>query len=471
MSSSSILRPLSPGDAVSTGFRLYRSHFRTYFMLALRATLWILLPLTGLILFGVGIGIFSSLFASRTVMMAVFVSLSLVAGLIFVTLNCLGRFCLNMTLISRLAYGELTNHPETAAQGREILKPLTNRIRNTFILTLILLIFINLGFTIVTAPLSAILTGLFGLLKSEWIGILLANLITFSLYTWISARFFVIELPIALEGNLRAFQSIQRSWGLAQGSVWRILMVGTIAFLVTVPLYTLASVPPIIGAISLIPVIDTVSDSYESAILTRFVPGLVIGAIVFLVMNMMVMGFWQATKAVVYYDLRSRREGSDIQLSLRRSARAENSREGNPRGNQMSQMSNKDRSPIEVASPAILSSKVDSSKVDSLKTEIETVEFFIPDSAISEQAKSITGSLLEQVDFTRLTPQQWYQVRDYLHHRDRLDPSVRGQRSLELARHCRETIDLQKLPQKMSADVFLEALYWTIVSTGIQILS
>jgi len=254
-------------------------------MLALRATLWILLPLIGLILLGMGIGIFSSLFASRTVMMAVSVSLSLVVGLIFVTLNCLGRFCLNMTLISRLAYGELTNRPETATQGRELLKPLTNRIRNTFISTLIFLILINLGFTIVSAPLTAILTGVFGLLKSEWIGILLANLITFSLYTWISARFFVIELPIAIEDCLTAFESIQRSWGLAQGSVWRILMVGTIAFLVTVPLYSLASVPPIIGAVSLIPVIDTVSDSYQSAIFTRFVPGLVIGAIVFLVMK------------------------------------------------------------------------------------------------------------------------------------------------------------------------------------------
>lgn len=463
MSSSSTfstLRPLSPGDAVSTGFRLYRSHFRTYFMLALRATLWILLPLIGLILLGMGIGIFSSLFASRTVMMAVSVSLSLVVGLIFVTLNCLGRFCLNMTLISRLAYGELTNRPETATQGRELLKPLTNRIRNTFISTLIFLILINLGLTIVSAPLTAILTGLFGLLNSEWIGILLANLITFSLYTWISARFFVIELPIAIEDNLTAFESIQRSWGLAQGSVWRILMVGTIAFLVTVPLYSLASVPPIIGAVSLIPVIDTVSDSYQSAIFTRFVPGLVIGAIVFLVMNMMVMGFWQATKAVVYYDLRSRREGSDIQLSLRRSARGDNSRGGNPRG---------DRSPIQITSIAPLSSKTNSLKTE--VTEIANVEFFIPDSAISDQAKRVSGDLLEQCDFNRLTPLQWYQVRDYLHQRDRLDPSVRGQKSLELARHCRETIDLQKLPQKMSADVFLEALYWTIVSTGIQILS
>ena len=97
------------------------------------------------------------------------------------------------------------------------------------------------------------------------------------------------------------------------------------------------------------------------------------------------------------------------------------------------------------------------------------MEFFIPDSTISEQAKSVLGQLLEQVDFTRLSPQQWYQVRDYLHHRDRLDPSLRAQKSLELARHCRETIGLQKLPQKMTGDVFLEALYWAIVSTGIQI--
>ena len=457
MSSSSILRPLSPGDTVSTGFRLYRSHFRTYFMLALRGTLWILLPLVGLILLGVLIGAFSTLVKSNPMLtIAVLFSLSLIAGLIFLTFNCLGRFFLNMTLISRLAYGELTNRPETVAQGRQILKPLTNQIRNTFVLTIILLVFINLSLTIVSAPLTAILTSVFRLLDSEWMGIALANVVTFALYTWVSARFFVIELPIALEGGLTAFRSIQRSWALAQGSLWRILMVSTIAFLVTIPLYTLASVPPIIGAIGLIPVTDT---SYESAIITRFLPGLVVGAIVFLVMNMMVMGFWQATKAVVYYDLRSRREGSDIQFS-RRSERSENQR-----GNYMSnQVSNQGRSHIQIPSPAIISSEIGSSEA-----EIETVEFFIPDSTISEQAKSVLGQLLEQVDFTRLSPQQWYQVRDYLHHRDRLDPSLRAQKSLELARHCRETIGLQKLPQKMTGDVFLEALYWAIVSTGIQI--
>ena len=44
---------LTMGDIVSTGFRLYRSNFRTYFVLALRATLWLLVPF--LVLLGLGV--------------------------------------------------------------------------------------------------------------------------------------------------------------------------------------------------------------------------------------------------------------------------------------------------------------------------------------------------------------------------------------------------------------------------------
>ncbi|MEI6063817.1 MAG: hypothetical protein WCQ26_04435 [Pseudanabaena sp. ELA748] len=49
------LRPLSIGNVVSTGLVLYRSNLKTYFLIALRAYLWISLPL-------IILGIASSLF-------------------------------------------------------------------------------------------------------------------------------------------------------------------------------------------------------------------------------------------------------------------------------------------------------------------------------------------------------------------------------------------------------------------------
>lgn len=82
-SSSSPIQPLSIGNVVTAGVRLYRFHFKNYFRLALFAHLWVLVPIYG----------WAKYFA--------------ISG-----------------LISRLAFGELVNQPESIKNARERIDPL-----------------------------------------------------------------------------------------------------------------------------------------------------------------------------------------------------------------------------------------------------------------------------------------------------------------------------------------------------------
>jgi hypothetical protein len=285
----------------------------------LRATLWLLLPFLGFL----GLGVVFSVFYDRLSPGLGILSLIVLSFfLLVISFQALTAACLNMALIVRLAYEDFTSPepttPTTIVEMRNALKPRGRRILFTFIFSFSILFCINLMLSIANVPITNILSPVFQTWNGEWLALLLANLITFSIYTWISARFFLVEAPIVLEDNVSAFQSIGRSWSLAQGSVLRILFVMTIAFLVTIPLYSLASVPPILGLVAAIPVLNLGNEASQIAALTRFLPGLAAGVLLFLVMNMMVMGFWQSIKAVLYYDLRSRREGFDINLSHRR---------------------------------------------------------------------------------------------------------------------------------------------------------
>ena len=436
---------LTTGDIVSNGFRLYRSNFRTYFVIALRSTLWLLLPFVGLMLWSVGLSVSYNLFSSSALGLTVLIFIALFVGLLILTFQAIARAVINMALITRLAYGEFTNASESVQEARKALKHRGRPILLSFFFTFLILLVVNIGLSIANVPLTGIFSLLFRLIDLAWLAFLLANLITFSLYTWISARFFLVEVPLVLEDNLTAIQSIRRSWTLAQGSVLRILLVMTIAFLVTIPLYSLASVPTILGLVATVPAMDLGVEASQAALLTRFLPGLAVGMLLLLAMNMMVMGFWQSIKAVMYYDLRSRREGFDIRLSHRQSSPVP------------------DRDLVWATPSRTIEEFTEESLPEPIAADPP------PELEISQAAKSIAGQLLEQADCAQLSQANWWQLRNYLQNRNNLDPAIKAEQSLELARHCRQDIGLSKLPQKMTGDTFLEALYWAIVNSNLKL--
>lgn len=79
---------------------------------------------------------------------------------------------------------------------------------------------------------------------------------------------------------------------------------------------------------------------------------------------------------------------------------------------------------------------------------------------IPERSELIGQDLLNLIEFDAITPDTFATVRDYLQRRSSMTTKARAEVSLHLARHCKTLGNLETLPTEMTADTFLEALYW-----------
>ncbi|MGG6283659.1 hypothetical protein ACQ4M3_18930, partial [Leptolyngbya sp. AN03gr2] len=165
-------QPLSVGNVVSAGIRLYRSNIKRYLILTLRSYLWSFIPIYGL---------------------AKSVEIS-------------GR-------ISRLAYQELINQPETLTEAYQK----TDRQVWNFLVAGLLMGLINLGLVIaffvgygVFSVLSFLAIAAFtrgavsdavGVVVSLVVGLLFLVflLVAFLIWLRIFSRLFIYEVPLAIE--------------------------------------------------------------------------------------------------------------------------------------------------------------------------------------------------------------------------------------------------------------------------------
>lgn len=300
------MRPLSVGNVVSAGLVLYRSHLQMYLGIALIATLW-LAPanIIFFLLSSAWSGIASPLLPSWLLF------------LIWIPLMILGlsKYLVNSALISRLAFGELISKPERMSEARRQLNARNwSFFRVAFqVGMLLVLVYIALAIVAVLVAgilgiiISLVLRGLFanpftGSIVTTIIGGVIAVVILLGGLTWFFARWLIAEVPLAVEEEVNGKQSIDRSWELSKNSAFRIQGIVLITFLVTLPILILTGYAPQIFLLQLEPG----SSLYWMVYLVSFIASLVGG--------ILVLPFWQAIKAVVYYDLRSRREGLGMQL-------------------------------------------------------------------------------------------------------------------------------------------------------------
>ncbi|ASC73626.1 hypothetical protein XM38_045970 [Halomicronema hongdechloris C2206] len=92
-----------------------------------------------------------------------------------------------------------------------------------------------------------------------------------------------------------------------------------------------------------------------------------------------------------------------------------------------------------------------------VQTDLPTTPPGIP---FTDKLRSIAAALMQQGDLARLDPDDFALLREFLQRRQGLVTSARNQLSMELARSLRQRICLETLPQEMTAETFLEALYW-----------
>ncbi len=285
------IRPLSVGNVVSSGMTLYRSNLSRYFGVAVKAILWLIPGFLGFIL----IPIMMVVSRNNAIIVAIAGIISFI-GLLFFA----GRSMASQALISRLAYQEIINQPETVSEAENKVYPKTwNFVGMTVSITLrILVIYVLMILTLIIPTIVGS--------QKQILAAALIGLIIFFFGIWTIIRFisswFISEVVLAVEDGVNGDSSMQRSWDLSKGSVGRLQSIVFVAFLVTLP------VQAITGGIPSVFVGSPIPGS------TSFWVAQFVSLIFSLIGSLIIIPFWQAIKAVIYYDLRSRVEGIDLQL-------------------------------------------------------------------------------------------------------------------------------------------------------------
>lgn len=281
--SPNFIQLLNITNVISAGMRLYRSHLKKYFFIALKAYVWLLVPIYGWV-----------------------------------------KFYALSALISRLSFGELVNQPESVAEGERFVN---SRLWDFFV-TMILMFAIGLCVGLVFILVCGLLIGIAAVLELQDGNV--ASIIIYSLIViisviisyigilWIGSRFYLVDVPLAIEDDVNGSSTINRSWGLTKGNVGRILLISLIGFLITIPIQFIIQ-------IITIKIITTIIRIIGLSFTPLLKEGdLILSTIFFLYYGLsfglsfmggaLILPFWQTVKAVVYYDLRSRHEGLGLQL-------------------------------------------------------------------------------------------------------------------------------------------------------------
>lgn len=310
-------QPLSVGNVVNAGFRLYGARAKEYLQIATIATLWVLLP------YVVTIGLVIVFAIVRDYFAWLGLLIPAVIGLFLFTI---AKYVANAALIARLAFNELTENPESLKEARRytnsrkwrllLMNVLLSLLIGVAIIPLYLLLFIVFFGMLSAAGGSQILTG--GTLNPANVNaglllllllvslVLLVGIIVF--FLWLNARLVAPDLPIAVEPEATAFGSIDRIWNLTKGSVWRIVLILLITFAVTLPIQLLVQ----FFAEFVQPIVQAILPRGEVALVSALAS--LIGAVLGLILSIVTLPLWQIIKAVIYYDLRVRREGFGLEL-------------------------------------------------------------------------------------------------------------------------------------------------------------
>ncbi|MFN9559765.1 MAG: DUF975 domain-containing protein, partial [Dolichospermum sp.] len=193
--SPNLIQPLNIANVISAGMRLYRSHLKKYFLIALKACVWSLVPIYGWV-----------------------------------------KFYALSALISRLSFSELVNQPESVSSGQRFVN---SRLWEFFV-NMILMVAIGLCIGLVFGLIGGLLIGILAVLLGGLQDItniiiyssivLVFVIITFTgTLLWIGIRFYLVDVSLAIENDVNGSSTINRSWELTKGNVGRIFLISLTA--------------------------------------------------------------------------------------------------------------------------------------------------------------------------------------------------------------------------------------------------
>jgi hypothetical protein len=248
---------LSVGNVVSAGLRIYRDNFKVYYLEALKSYLWIFVPVYGW-----------------------------------------AKFAAIQGIIARLAFFEVRETPESLADARRQVMPKMWIFLVTGLLIGLIffagLIVFGIIFTLLGVGFAANIES--NALVSIVFALLMVLFVLFLIFAsiWLISRIAFAELAIAIDGVREATKAIGRSWTITQGFVAKIQIIFFIAYLLTIPFSAISNI--------------------GSLLLQSAEWGAVINLFLTIPLVVLLIPFWQSIKAVIYYDLLTRKEGLGLNL-------------------------------------------------------------------------------------------------------------------------------------------------------------
>jgi hypothetical protein len=262
---------ISVGNVVSAAVRIYRDHFKLYFGLAFSAYAWVLVPVYGW-----------------------------------------AKFSAISALISRLAYSEVIERPETVNEARRHVMPRMWSFLGAGLLVALIASGVLVGAIFVFGILAGILGTILGQNATAIVIFILLGIIVFIAliigYIRLVFRLFIIEMPLAIETNVTATSTISRSLELTKGFASRLQGIVVVASLVTIPVSIVVQI-----VITILQTVLTALFPTDSPIFWLLFYFFITLPLSF-ASGALLIPFWQAIKAVIYYDLRSRKEGLDLEI-------------------------------------------------------------------------------------------------------------------------------------------------------------
>ncbi|WP_198525035.1 DUF975 domain-containing protein [Kamptonema formosum] len=221
-----------------------------------------------------------------------------------------------------MAFGEVVSQPESAQDARSYIGPRKWRFLRAYVLWFLMymgfFLLLYLSVLILGAISAVAIIAIFGGQVQQnpaaiAIFVLLgfiAIVTIFYLLIWFLCRLFIFDVPLAIESDTGVVKTIARSWELTKGQVRRIFSIAILGFLITLPLQIPAQIAAAV-------IQETLAKFYPPQSPNFLALTYILSYLLGLAIGVFVLPLWQAIKAVVYCDLRSRREGLGLQLRNR----------------------------------------------------------------------------------------------------------------------------------------------------------
>lgn len=309
------LRPLSIGDIYQGAFAAIKTNTRTMFGFT-AALLGVVLVISIATNYAIINLVLPNYLSPNSPYATAFISLSgsfsQLGGSLLQVLATVLLSGLIVVAVSRSVLGRVASSKEVWERTKSKFLPLIGlNIITSIISGLMMIIGIVVFFVLLASAASTAETEteLFQNLGISLVGLLILMLASVLVSSYLSIKFSVAPPAMVLE-NLGVFAALGRSWRLTRGNFWRLLGINILTAIITFMVASIfLGITEALGAIFVV-----VGSSSPEDILASLNTIYILTMVMSTIAQLLILPFTSSVNALLYIDLRMRKEGLDVEL-------------------------------------------------------------------------------------------------------------------------------------------------------------